>query len=420
MPKQFFIAMIVTMSLFVVSCSSNKHTVKGPPPAMKGVVLSKGIDQSGTLAIPTDQATEFYSDDDQVVAMLSLENISGSHKLKWEWIDPNGAVYLATENYPLSVDKGKYLPELTAWHQISIKDEPAADIRGEWRVDISIDNEHVESKSFVLIDDPVRLPKGTASKPYPNDWGLIIGIENYDNVPQSKFARRDAQMVRKYFKKVLGVPENQITYLIDRDANRGNIEAKIKDYLQGTVTSNSTLYVYYSGHGMPGIREGKNSGVPYLVPSNAHPDTIEHTGYRLDSFYNDLKDLKARHIYVFLDCCYSGGMVTEATGSDPALIVVKRLKKIPERIISFNSTSQGQVSRPFEEKRMGLFTYYLLRGMKGEADADDEGGISIKELYQYIQKHVQQKAARIPATQTPSILPQIDRFKDVQFCRRLS
>ena len=228
-------------------------------------------------------------------------------------------------------------------------------------------------------------------------------------------------MVGEYFNKVLGVPENNIISLIDGNANRGNIEAKIKDYLKRNTNSKSTLYVYYSGHGMPGIREGNNWGAPYLVPSNAHPNTIEYTGYRLDAFYNDLKDLNIRQIYVFLDCCYSGDMVNKVTGIDPALIVVDRLKKIPESLISFNSTSQHEVSYPFEEKRMGLFTYYLLRGMKGEADTNDEDGVSVKELYQYIHQHVQQKAARKNnEPQTPSILPQIDQFKDVQFCKRVS
>ena len=178
MPKQFSIAIMVTIFFIAVSCSSNKQVLKGPPPEMKGVVLSRGIDRSGTLGQPTGQTTEFYSDDDQVIAMLTLENISGSHKLKWEWVDPNGAVYLAAEDYSLSVDKGKYLPAVTAWHQISIKDEPAADSLGEWQVHISIDNERVESKSFVLSNDPVRLPKGMTSKIHPDDWGLIIGIEN--------------------------------------------------------------------------------------------------------------------------------------------------------------------------------------------------------------------------------------------------
>ena len=58
--------------------------------------------------------TGVLQDTIQAIAMLTLENISGSHKLKWEWVDPNGAVYLATEDYSVSVDEGKYLPTVAA------------------------------------------------------------------------------------------------------------------------------------------------------------------------------------------------------------------------------------------------------------------------------------------------------------------
>ena len=53
----------------------------------------------------------------------------------------------------------------------------------------------------------IQLPN-VFSRPFPKDWGLIIGIENYDSLPDAKFAHKEAQIIKNYFVLILGVSNN--------------------------------------------------------------------------------------------------------------------------------------------------------------------------------------------------------------------
>lgn len=357
----------LSIGLALLSCATQKSVEKRPPPKFKGVVLAKAIDSAGTIAKPKLAASEFDPEDQHVFSLATFENMTGTHQLRWEWIDPQGKMYIATRNYPLEVKQGKYLPKVTAWHQISLKDEAAADMPGEWSVKLFVDDEMIDSKPFLVKDfkDPLTLPEGATSRPYPKDWGLIIGIENYNRLPTVSFARKDALIVRDYFIRVLGVPEANIISLIDTDATKARIEGYLKKYIPANVGKDTTLYVYYAGHGMPGLTKGE----PYLVPFDADTQLIEQTGYKLTTFYQDLHQIELKRVYVFLDSCFSG-MASRAAemlvkNVRPALIHVENVQPPSSSIISLNATTTDQLSNAWPEKRHGLFTYYLLRGIRG-------------------------------------------------------
>lgn len=411
----------LSILLLLFSCASQNRVEKRLPPKFQGMVLAKEIDDSGMVGVPQKQTSEFNTEDQQVVAFVTFEDISGTHNLRWEWIAPNGKVYLTTNKYPLKANKGKYLPKVTAWHQISLKDEPAVDIPGQWSVNLFVDDELIDSKPFhvKVYTDPLMLPEGVASKPYPKDWGLIIGIEDYNRLPKVEYARKDALIVRDYFVRILGVPEENIISLIDTDATKARIEGYLKKYIPNNVGKNATLYVYFAGHGMPGTKKGE----PYLVPYDADTRFIEQTGYKLVSFYQDLNRLSLKRVYVFLDSCFSGVASRAAEmlvkGARPALVHIEQVAPPTSSIISLNATSTGEISNSYPEKGHGLFTYYLLRGIKGEADANDDGWASIKEVYGYVRSHVTRESRRMQLEQTPSIVPSTDQWKDVALSRSI-
>ena len=70
----------------------------------------------------------------------------------------------------------------------------------------------------------MTLPPNVFSRPFPKDWGLIVGMENYDSLPNVKFTRKDALIIKDYFVRILGVPVESIISLIDSEATKARIE----------------------------------------------------------------------------------------------------------------------------------------------------------------------------------------------------
>jgi hypothetical protein len=138
--------------LLLLSCASQKIVEIAPQPKFNGIVLAKNVDTSGTVGVPVEITSDFLNNDEQVVAFLSLDNVTRSHTLRWEWIAPDGGIYLVSNDYSIVVNNGKYLPKVTAWHRISIIFEPAANKIGEWKVAAYVDDELVDVKPFTLIE----------------------------------------------------------------------------------------------------------------------------------------------------------------------------------------------------------------------------------------------------------------------------
>ena len=408
----------LVVPFLILSCASTKQMEKKPPFNFEGTTLSKGIDDTETIGVPLEPTTTFNTEDGEAIALVKLENLSGKHTLRWDWYDPKGNLYYSTGDFPLETSRGKYLREATAWHRLSIQGDPAAGYPGDWEVKIFLDDKLKQRKLFVLkAIDRTKLRNDIKVEIYPDDWGLIIGIEDYARLPSVDYARKDALIMKDYFIRVLGVKEENVISLIDGDATKARLEGYLKEYLPSNIGKDTTLYVYFAGHGAPDIEEGD----PYLIPHDGDTKFIEQTGYRLTSFYQDLNNLGTQRVYVFLDSCFSGVAARAAEmlikGARPALVHVKEVRLQSAAVISLSASSAGQMSNIYPATKHGLFTYFLLRALKGEADADDDSWISVREIFEYVKSHVTRVSRKMGAEQIPVIMPSLDILKDVSVTR---
>ena len=413
MIKEIRTLCIFMLLLFLIcACSAAKYKESQPPYEFEGMSLSKGIDRRGDVAVGRELTTSFTTDDPEVISLLRFKNISGKHYLRWEWYAPKGELYYATDNYPIGISEGKYRKELTAWHRLSISGDKAASYPGEWQVKAYMDDDLIISLPFSLVLTDLE-NIGEAQKPNPKDWALVIGIEEYGSLPRVIYAKSDALVMRLYFHKLLGVPEENIITLINKDATKAKIEGFIRYYLPANVSSETTLYIYYAGHGAPDISKGE----PYLVPYDGDTRFLEQSAYNLKTFYEDLNKLKVKRVLIFIDSCFSGVAARSSDmlekGARLALSHVQNVSIASEKVISISATNEAQVSNSYEEKKHGLFTYYLLNGMRGAASSDEDKSVSIKELYAYVLNNVSRDARRKGTEQTPTIMPSEENVKDM-------
>jgi hypothetical protein len=408
---------VILLSLLLTASCSSILSSSSSTYDFSGITLSKGIDKKGTTAIPKDISTTFNTDDTEIIALLKFANITGAHAVRWEWLSPNEQLYYSTETLPIKTGEGKFRKEAAAWHRLSIRGDKAASLTGDWEVKAYMDNRLLTSSKFVLKTPSLESFSGIEQKPFPKDWALVIGIEEYGSLPPVNYAKRDALVVKEYFNKVLGVPEENIITLIDKDATKSRIEGFIKQYLPDNVSNETTLYVYFAGHGAPDMSKGE----PYLVPYDGDTRFLEQTGYNLKDFYQDLNKMKVQKVLIFLDSCF-GGVAARASdmlvkGARPALVHVQNATIASEKIVSMSATNESQTSISYDEEKHGLFTYYLLRGLQGMADTDGDHYVSLKELYEYVKVNVSRAARRLGKEQTPVIMPSLEKLKDMAVSR---
>jgi len=101
-------------------------------------------------------------------------------------------------------------------------------------------------------------------------------------------------------------------------------------------------------------------------------------------------------------------------GARPVFIQVENMALLTGKIIALTSSSGGEISNSYPEKAHGLFTYFLLKGLRGEADADSNGSLNLEELYTYVRENVNKLSRRKGMEQTPEISPSLNMVKDIE------
>ena len=251
------------------------------------------------------------------------------------------------------------------------------------------------------IDVEMNIPK-TGMK--NNDAiAVIFGVENYKNVSTVTFAKRDATYIKEYFEKVLGIPGNRIYFKTDDDVGKAEFDKVFsKDgWLDKRVKEGKTdLYIYYAGHGAPDIKKNK----AYLIPYDGDPNYASQTGYEMDELYEQLGSLGARSTTVFLDACFTGANRESEillAGARPVFMEVD--VSATRDVTVFSAAGGKEISSAWPEKKHGLFSYYLMKGMRGDADVNGDKKITVGELGNYVKENVSDMAGMLDREQTPGL-----------------
>jgi uncharacterized caspase-like protein len=205
---------------------------------------------------------------------------------------------------------------------------------------------------------------------------------------------RDAKAVRKHL-EALGWPARNIVSLNGQGATKSKLQSYLQEWLPLNVNQNSTLFVYYSGHGAPDPK----SGDAYLVPWDGDPKFLKSTAYPLKQLYSELASLKAKRVIVVLDACFSGagGRSVLAKGARP---LADDLPK-SDNLTVIAAAGGDEITGTLDAEGHGVFTYYLLKGLSGAAK-DAHGDVTAKGLFEYLKPRVEDEARRENREQVPT------------------
>ena len=241
------------------------------------------------------------------------------------------------------------------------------------------------------------------STPDPNRFAVVMGVEKYRDINGVEYAAADARLVRAYLNRLLGYPEENIALLLNDRATRTDLEKFLGPWLKNRVNEQSQVFVYYAGHGAPDPKTGE----AFIVPYDGDPNYLGKTGYPLRDLYAALSDLPAKRIIVALDACFSGagGRSVIAKGARPLVISQQKSAPPGDHLVILSAASGAQISTSSDLRKHGLFTYYLLQGLRGEADPQKTGAITVGHLFQYVRANVEREARRQNVEQTPMLHP---------------
>ena len=222
-------------------------------------------------------------------------------------------------------------------------------------------------------------------------WFLLVGVNNYqdEQLPNLNYPAIDCQGLANALKNVTGQFSQKEIKIYHDLAPDGpcleNVRESVKIITQ-TAKSTDTVLFYFSGHGVV----ESSSRKAFLCLSETQKSNLPDTAFGLQELLQLLANCAAQNQLVWLDACHSGGMTLRGATTQTLPCPTKTLVEVLQQqaasskgFYALLSCDNNQQSWEFSELGHGVFTYYLMRGLQGDA-ADSQGVISADSLYRYV------------------------------------
>lgn len=236
-------------------------------------------------------------------------------------------------------------------------------------------------------------------------FALLIGIARYKNedIPPLRYTLNDVESIRQVLVDPKGgrFPAANVRVLTDATAQKPTMEAigEAFNWLAGSADRpEDTVFVYFSGHG---ATKQKDS---YLLTWETNPATLLATAMNYEIFNKFITGIPAQKKIIMLDACHSGGvsLAQRAAGEGANAELVRQLSQEAEGEGRLLSCKDEESSWEDKDLQHGVFSYFLVKGMQGEADRDHDGIVTYSELEEYVTTRVRQHTVtRMGHAQTP-------------------
>jgi WD40 repeat protein len=234
----------------------------------------------------------------------------------------------------------------------------------------------------------------TVTNEKPNLYLITIGINQYKNPKYNlNYAQADAESVATLLgQNTLSLFGEVISYPILNDkAIKGNIVYAFEEVSKKSVEQD-VLFVYYAGHGVMSegtVKASEFFMVPYDVTQlYGKDDVLFEKGISAEEIKTYATRINAQKQIFILDACQSAGALE--TVATRGAVEEKAIAQMARSTGTFWITASGteQFATEFEKLGHGVFTYALLEGVKGSADANGDHKLTIRELSTYIENKV--------------------------------
>ena len=163
------------------------------------------------------------------------------------------------------------------------------------------------------------------------------------------------------------------------------------------------MIIFFAGHGLAS-NDGKEL---YILPQDSDPDLLSKTALSRTELFESIIKYEPKSVIMFFDTCYSGQSREEKAllaAARPLRIVAEEQDGIPDNFTIFSASQLNQISSGLQEANHGIFSYFLMKGLEGNADSNKDKKITNGELIAYMEENISLKAAELGREQNPSFV----------------
>jgi len=279
------------------------------------------------------------------------------------------------------------------------------------------------AKSSQLTEEaplfPARMP---AAEPLLGSggqrWAVVIGISNYrdSRVAPLRYASKDARGFYDWIISGSGgkYPPSNVRLILNEEATGQNMRDALYNWLARALTEDLVI-IYFAGHGGP--QSPDQPGNLFLLPYDTQYDNIAASGFPMWDIETALKRfIKAKKVVVIADACHSGGVgqsfdiarrADRSIGINPISVGFQNLSQIGDGIAVISASEEKQFSQESQSwgGGHGVFTYFLLKGLEGDADYSRDGRVTLGELIPYLSEQVRRETKN---AQSPTVAGKFD------------
>ena len=226
-------------------------------------------------------------------------------------------------------------------------------------------------------------------------YALIIGISRYQNsgaIPNLEYADVDAKSVYEFLQQPAagGFSRENMLLLSNEGATLTSIRQALTNFV-AKASTNDLLLIFFAGHGAPDRFAPQNL---YVIAHDTHVQNMPATALPMPQLLSYVEqNIKSKRVVLLMDACHSAGLSTEGTRDLPNNLANQYLEQLLYQqegravITSSDVNEKSQESKKWGNGH-GVFTYYVLEGLKGRADSNQDRLVSVGELFRYVRQKV--------------------------------
>lgn len=246
-----------------------------------------------------------------------------------------------------------------------------------------------------------------AVDPLPGDQtaqnaALFVGIGQFEeraNLPNLRFTPDDALALAHLFViEMKLIPPQRARLAISGEPSSDRAKRNLRELLDAGVKQvepekialedaieevanlpkdpNAVIVVTFASHGY------EEKGIAYIMPMNGRQNRLASTGVSLETVKSILRDSPANKRLLIIDACRERPQ-GETRGGGSMDSALRKALALAEGTATIASCEVGQLSWESSDIQQGVFTHFLLKGLRGEAPPDDKGFITLGSLSAY-------------------------------------